>query len=171
MHKLARRADPPGRHRRLSATHAVRAASPADAGYIHALISWFAGRALLPRTLDEVLVHIDSYVVCVDRHDRVCACAALIEYSPSLGEVAAVAVSPDAQGRGLGSLVVRGVEALARQRGIEELFAVSEAAGFFESLGYRRAALDRYPEKVARYAGIRRRGHRIRPKPCFRKAA
>ncbi|MFN8572238.1 MAG: GNAT family N-acetyltransferase [Gemmatimonadaceae bacterium] len=176
MHNLARRSvpqrTPASSHRPgLSVTHAVRAAAGSDVADIHALLSSYSGGELLPRSLDDVALHIDDFVVVVDHHGRVVACASLQEYSPSVGEVAAVAVSPTSQGHGLGTLAVRGVEAVARRRGIDELFAVSRAAGFFESLGYRRAALTRYPEKLARYAELRRRGVATARKPCFRKSA
>ncbi len=177
MHNLAVRSPKTGtlplgpRRTGLSATHAVRSAVLSDVADIHALLSSFTAGELLPRSLDDVTIGIDSYVVVVDRHDRVVACAALQEYSPSVAEVAAVAVSPTSQGHGLGTLAVRGVEGMARRRGVEELFAVSRAAGFFESLGYRRASLARYPEKLARYAELRRRGVDTAKKPCFRKSA
>ncbi len=172
MHRTARRRPTPARSPRphLSATHLVRAATPADASDIHLLVSAHVERgAVLPRTADEVAAAVDHYVVVTDGHDRVVACAALQEYSPSLGEVSSVVVDPDAQGRGLGSMVVRGVEALARRRGIEELFAVTLADGFFASLGYERCAMARYPEKLARYEALARRGVPILPKSCFRK--
>jgi amino-acid N-acetyltransferase len=148
----------------------VRGATIADAADIHLLVSEHVERGvLLPRSADEIAAAVDDYVVVTDGHDRVMACAALQEYSPSLGEVSSVVVSPAAQGRGLGSMAVRGVEAMARRRGIDELFAVTLADGFFAALGYARCALTRYPEKLARYEALTRRGVPILPKSCFRK--
>ncbi|MBV6520243.1 MAG: Amino-acid acetyltransferase [Gemmatimonadaceae bacterium] len=149
----------------------VRPAVPADASDIHALIETFSTTGhLLPRSLDQIRSMIEQYVVVADMHDRVVACAALLEYSPSLAEVGSVAVLSEFQGRGVGTMVVRAVEAMASHRGIDELFAVSTADGFFRSLGYARTALGRYPEKLARYAAS---GHSITTgrKPCFRKIA
>lgn len=156
----------------LSATHVVRAAMSSDAGEIHELVARFAESGLLlPRSADDIAVAIDDYVVVADEHGRVMGCAALHEYSPSLGEVGSVVVAPEAQGRGLGSIAVRGVEGIARRRGIEELFAVSLAEHFFTSLGYARCALARFPEKLARYAQMTRLGLPVVPKSCFRKMA
>ncbi|MCC6318676.1 MAG: GNAT family N-acetyltransferase [Gemmatimonadaceae bacterium] len=174
MHNLASRRRPahprtPTRAH-LSATHAARAARPGDAADIHALIATFVddGR-LLPRALHEVESALDDFVVIVDRHDRVQACAALAEYSPSLAEVSSVAVAPQAQGMGLGSLAVRSVEAVARRRGVVELFALSLAEPFFVSLGYARTHLAAFPEKVARYEALVDRGVSVTPKACFHK--
>jgi amino-acid N-acetyltransferase len=156
----------------LSATHVVRSAMSSDAGEIHELVSRFAEAGLLlPRSADAIAVAIDDYVVVSDQHGRVMGCAALHEYSPSLAEVGSVVVAPEAQGRGLGSIAVRGVEGIARRRGIEELFAVTVADQFFASLGYARCALARFPEKLARYAEMTRLGLPVVPKSCYRKMA
>ncbi|MGQ0647461.1 MAG: GNAT family N-acetyltransferase [Gemmatimonadaceae bacterium] len=142
-----------------------------DSADIHQLVAAHADRGLLlPRTLQEIESAIGDYVVVVDTHGRVQACAALVEYSPSLGEVASVAVSTDVQGRGLGSLAVRSVEEVARRRGVGELFALSLAERFFESLGYDAVPLASFPEKVARYDALAKRGVAIRPKACFRRS-
>lgn len=150
----------------------VRGAVDADAAEIHELVAHHAEAGLvLPRSAEEIAGAIGDYVVVTDRHGRVQACAALLEYSPSLGEVSSVVVSPDAQGQGLGSLAVRGVEAMARRREIDELFAVTLADGFFHALGYERCAIARYPEKLARYEALQARGVPVVPKSCFRKLA
>lgn len=161
---------PPTRRSHLSATHAVRAAMPADAGDIALLVGTFAEEGLLlPRTTEEIEAAIDDFVVVVDRHERVCGCAALHSYSPSLAEVASVAVAREAHGAGLGGLVVRAVEAVARRRGHREVFAVTLADGFFDSLGYDTADLTWYPEKLARYEQLADRGVRVVEKNCVRK--
>lgn len=174
MHKVAvRRAHPrPRRNTKshLSATHFARAAAIGDAADVAGILAQFAEEGqLLPRSLGEIEAAIHDFVVIVDGNDRVLGCAALTEYSPSVAEVGAVAVSRDAQGRGLGSLAVRGVEAMARRRGIPELFAMSRATQFFDSLGYATTSLDRFPEKVARYEALAARGVPIAPKSCFTK--
>jgi amino-acid N-acetyltransferase len=177
VHKVASRRSHPARRPRkpartaLSATHAARVAVPADAADIQQLIAGFVDEGLmLPRSVDEVEAAIDDFVVVVDRHDRVQACAALHEYCPSLAEVTSVAVAREAQGMGLGTLAVRSVEAMARQREVSELFALSLAEPFFDSLGYEPVPLERFPEKVARYEALAERGVAVTPKTCFRKA-
>lgn len=119
--------------------------------------------------MDEIEAAIEDYVVVVDTHERVRGCAALLSYSPSLAEVASVAVDRDAQGRGLGGLLVLGVESIARQRGHREVFAVTLAREFFGSLGYGEADLASYPEKLARYEELSNRGVPVIPKQCVRK--
>ena len=67
-----------------------------------------------------------------------------------MAEVAAIAVSPDAQGLGLGRRIVLAVEALARKRAIPDVFALTLEPRFFEALGYQRVDRARYPEKIRR---------------------
>jgi amino-acid N-acetyltransferase len=148
----------------------VRPARDGDVDDILALIAPHAAvGAMLPRSHEQVVADLPAYVVVCDRLDRVRGCAALYEYSPSLAEVGSVAVAAGARRAGLGSLAVRGVEALARQRGIDELFALSSSQGFFESLGYERTSVARYPEKLARHAALRALGVEIAPRTCYRR--
>ena len=142
-------------------------------GDVHDIVELVAAYAadgrMLPRTTAQIEQDIESYVVVVDEHDRVVACAALYVYSPSLAEIGCVAVREGHQGLGLGTMAVRGAEALARRRAIGELFALTLTDGFFESLGYARTMVDRFPEKLARYRDLTTAGVEIRPKACYHK--
>lgn len=174
MHKAAQSSAPRVKRSttrpHLSATHVVRPAHAGDVAAIHAIVRRYAAQgALLPRTRRDIRAAIEDYVVVVDTHRRVLACAALSGYSPSLAEVSSVAVARSAQGHGLGTMAVRGTEALARERGIVELFAMTTAEAFFESLGYERSSVEQYPEKLARYELLRAAGVDVVERSCYRK--
>jgi N-acetylglutamate synthase-like GNAT family acetyltransferase len=129
----------------------LRRAVPADALPISVLNNRFADEHLmLRRTPQMVELVIHDYVVAVDDHGRIVGCGALKEYSPSVAEVAGIAVSPEMHGRGLGRALVDAVEALAIKRGIHDVFALTLQPAFFESLGYERVDRARYPEKIRR---------------------
>jgi N-acetylglutamate synthase-like GNAT family acetyltransferase len=129
----------------------VRRARLAEARAIAELNNRFADEALmLRRTPESVALAIDDYVVAVTARGAVVGCGALKEYSPSLAEVAAIAVATEAHGRGLGRQIVAAVEALARKRGVRDVFALTLQPAFFEALGYERSDRARYPEKVKR---------------------
>ena len=148
----------------------VRPALLGDVGQIQALVAEYAAEGLmLYRTERQVSALREQYIVATDRNGRILACAALDEYSPSLAEVSSVAVARSSQGRGLGSAVVLGVERMAAQRDIAELFALSLSDEFFLSLGYGLTSIARYPEKLARYDALRDGGVEVRPKRCWRK--
>jgi amino-acid N-acetyltransferase len=174
MHKVARRSESrqPRQTTRphLSATHVVRPAHAGDVAAIHSLVRRYASKgALLPRTRREIHATIADFVVVVDRSRGVVACAALSQYSPALAEVSSVAVARSAQGKGLGTMAVRGVEGLARDRDIAEIFAMTKAESFFESLGYLRSSVAEYPEKLARYEQLRAAGVEVVERSCYRK--
>lgn len=127
----------------------LRPARWSDVDGIVALVNGYAAEAImLYRTPASVRLALHDFVVAVDADDAVVACAALKEYSPSLAEVASVAVARHAHGRGLGRAVVQGVEELARKRGIDQLFALTLTPRFFESTGYRVVDRALYPEKI-----------------------
>ncbi len=152
-----------------AANPVVRTATRADVEQIWELVSCYVTEGLmLPRTIEQITIGIDNYVVAVIG-TGVVACAALEEYSPSLAEVSSVAVSRTEHGKGLGTDVVLGVERLARSRDIGELFALSLSDRFFLSLDYEGTSVSRYPEKLARYEKLMSAGVDIVPKRCFKK--
>jgi amino-acid N-acetyltransferase len=129
----------------------ARKAIVGDVEQIAALVNGFAAEdIMLPRTAPQVLAAIDSYVVVRDVRGRVLACGALREYSPSLAELVSLAVAREAQGRGLGSLVVAAVERLAAKRGFDGVFAHTLSPAFFEASAYVTVDRSLFPEKVAR---------------------
>jgi len=129
----------------------VRRAESRDVARIAALVAtWSDDGILLPRDASEIALAIDDFVVAVDQRQRVAACAALREYSPSLAELTSVAVAREAHGRGLGRLVVAQVERLALARGHASLFAHTVNPAFFDAIGYEKAERARYPEKRGR---------------------
>jgi N-acetylglutamate synthase-like GNAT family acetyltransferase len=129
----------------------VRRARPADAPAISRLNNTFAHEGqMLVRTPEVIALAIDDYVVVQDARGALLACGALKEYSPSVAEVAAIAVSKEAHGRGLGRAIVGAVEELARKRGIFDVFALTLQPEFFAAVGYQRVDRARYPEKIRR---------------------
>ncbi len=129
----------------------IRRARTTEANAIAELNNSFADRNLmLRRTPEMIALAIDDYVVAVDARGRILACGALKEYSPSVAEVAAIAVAPEASGNGLGRAIVREVEALAMKRGIYDVFALTLQPEFFAAIDYVRVDRARYPEKIRR---------------------
>jgi N-acetylglutamate synthase-like GNAT family acetyltransferase len=135
----------------MTADVGIRRARSSDAAAIAELIAVFAAEALmLKRTPDMVELAIDDYVVAVNGRGQLLACGALKEYSPSIAEIAAIAVSREAHGGGLGKAIVNAVEALALKRGIFDVFALTLQPAFFAAIGYQRVDRARYPEKIRR---------------------
>ena len=135
----------------MTANVVIRKARPEDARAVADLIAGFADEALmLRRTPESIELTIDDYVVGVDARGRIVGCGALKEYSPSVAEIAAIAVSRDVHGCGVGRAIVDAVEALACKRDIYDVFALTLQPQFFAAIGYERVDRARYPEKIRR---------------------
>lgn len=129
----------------------IRPARAGDVDGIVALVNGYAAESvMLWRTRDSVRQALADFIVGVDVAGQVVACGALKEYSPSVAEVASVAVARAAHGRGVGTRIVEAVERLARKRGIAELFALTLTPKFFEAAGYAVVDRARFPEKIRR---------------------
>ena len=135
----------------MATAFTIRRARTGDAEAIARLISIFAAEALmLRRTPAMVELAIDDYVVATTERGEIVGCGALKEYSPSVAEVAAIAVSRDVHGCGVGRAIVNAVEQLANKRGIYDVFALTLQPEFFSAIGYQRVDRARYPEKIRR---------------------
>ena len=65
------------------------------------------------------------------------------------GLLRSVAVEPEKRGEGIGAALCRGLEAMARQQGIETLYLLTTAAtAFFETQGYVRIDRNEPPESI-----------------------
>jgi amino-acid N-acetyltransferase len=151
----------PGRKRRASSGRALKAAQPqiairpataADAPALHALIAAHLeeGR-LLPRTLDELVVHAPRFVVAVDTtsDDRVVGCAELAPLSQAVAEVRSLVVGRDARRHGLGVRMVEDLAARARRDGFTRLCAFAHDPAFFVRRGFSIVPHTWVPEKIA----------------------
>jgi len=135
----------------MHSEYTIRKARPGDGEENAHLIADFAAEALmLRRTPEMVELAIDDYVVATDSRGGIVGCGALKEYSPSVAEVAAIAVSRDVHGCGVGRAIVAAVERLAAKRGIFDVFALTLQPAFFSAIGYHRVDRARYPEKIRR---------------------
>ena len=115
---------------------ALRAATPTQAAKLHALISanQEEGR-LLPRTLDELGVHAERFVVAT-RGRKIVGCAELAPLSPHVAEVRSLAVDSTARHLGVGTMIVEELRRQARRKGFEKLCAFTHRPGYFIQLGF-----------------------------------
>lgn len=148
----------------------VHHAEATDIPAIVALNNLYAPDGLtLTRSEAFVTSHLQDYQVIRAADGSILGQVALDEYSPSLVELVSLAVAPDAQGRGLGQRLIVAAEQLARERGHQELFAISLAEPLFLRMGWTLTSIEIYPEKIARYRSISRSELSIGRKFCFTK--
>jgi amino-acid N-acetyltransferase len=125
----------------VSGRAAVRRARPDDAVAIHALITRYAGQALLlPRPIEDVYARIRDFWVATEGPEIV-GCAALRIWWHDLAEVRSLAVAENAGGSGHGSRLVEAVAAEANRYGVHVLFALTRIEPWFTSHGF--TAVDR----------------------------
>lgn len=131
----------------------VRKAIILDIKAIHQLLGIYAKQnLLLPRSLSEIYEHMRDYFVLVkndkagaDPIDGVCALGICWE---DLGEIRSLAVAPDLQGRGHGSLLVEACLEEARSLGLKTCFALTYVPGFFLKLGFSEVKKSILPHKI-----------------------
>lgn len=133
----------------MSETLTVRKAEIGDAQAIHDLINLYAQRGeMLPRTMGEVFENLRDFFVVRSSSEELAGCVALHILWNDIAEVKSLAVSEQAQSRGLGSLLVNTAVDEARDIGLERVFALTYRPAFFERLGFVQADVMTLPRKV-----------------------
>ena len=120
----------------IAARVIVRPAIETDLTAISQLIApYVAEGLLLERTYDELDEWKGSFFVA-ELDGRVVGCAALEVYSRKLAEIRSLAVAKDAQGLGIGKLLVTACVRLAQERNILEVMAITASEEFFKTCGF-----------------------------------
>jgi amino-acid N-acetyltransferase len=115
---------------------ALRSGETAHARRLHALISANLEEGhLLPRTLGNLTVHADRFVVAT-RGPRVVGCAELAPLSPMVAEVRSLAVDRTERNSGIGRQLVEELRRRARREGYEKLCAFTHSPAYFIQMGF-----------------------------------
>jgi amino-acid N-acetyltransferase len=114
----------------------LRTAETREAKKLYALIQANLEEGhLLPRTLGELSVHANRFVVAVKGRSIV-GCAELAPLSPTVAEVRSLAVDASARGGRVGVMIVDELRRRARREGFERLCAFTHAPGYFTNMGF-----------------------------------
>ncbi|MDI6852438.1 MAG: N-acetyltransferase [Deltaproteobacteria bacterium] len=103
---------------------------------------------ILPRTLANLYSQMRDYSVYREDEGPIIAVAALHVSWDDLGEIRSLVVSPDFQGRGLGSQMVRNCLEEARQLGLRKVFVLTASPNYFERFGFRPFPREQLPPIV-----------------------
>jgi amino-acid N-acetyltransferase len=127
-------------------------ATAMDVDAITSLINSMAftkdGGDLLPRSREAVAMAVPDFYVVHDEEGSLLGCVSLATMGSGLAEVRSLAVSPAAQGRGLGRVLMAACVEEALERGFDTLFALTRKPEFFLKHGFRHAEVLYFPKKV-----------------------
>ena len=119
-----------------SAPIMLRPATASDARKLHAIVMANLEEGhLLPRTLGELTVHAERFVVAV-RSRRIVGCAELAPLSPQVAEVRSLAVDTRDRSSGIGTMLVDELRRRARRDGYDKLCAFTHTPGYFIRMGF-----------------------------------
>jgi amino-acid N-acetyltransferase len=114
----------------------LRSAAASDAANLHAIICANLEEGhLLPRSLGELRVHAERFVVAV-RGRRIAGCAELAPLSPHVAEVRSLAVAARERRTGIGTMLVDELRRRAHREGYEKLCAFTHTPGYFIRMGF-----------------------------------
>ncbi len=127
----------------------IRPARVGDVPVLCDLIRTFADRKLMiRRSLGELYESIREFLVATDDDGKILGCAALHVFWDDLAELKCLAVSEDAQGRGVGRKLVDACWKAARELEIPQVFTLTYVAEFFEKCGYAQIEKSELPHKI-----------------------
>jgi len=105
---------------------------------------------LLRRTQEDIREKKEDYAV-FEIDGQIHACGALHDWGENQGEIAALATDPDYADLGMGRRIVRYLIDKAKKQGFKRVFVLTTRThDWFESLGFREAAVETLPEKKRR---------------------
>ena len=117
---------------------------------IQRLVNDYAAQGvMLPRSLHSIYGQLRDHLVVVEE-GRILGCVALSIVWEDLAEIRSLAVTKDAQGRGLGRALVAETIADARRLGIKRVFVLTFVEDFFRGLGFRTVEKAELPHKIWR---------------------
>jgi len=129
-------------------SHTIRKARLQDVKSMQGLINQFAREgSMLSRSLSEMYDNIRDFHVC-EVDGRLVGVSALHVVWEDLAEIKSLAVVPNLQGQGLGSLLARASLDDAKEMRVRQVFTLTDKEGFFEKIGFHLVDKSILPQKV-----------------------
>ena len=127
----------------------IRKAEMGDVKTAHRLINQFAEKfQMIPRSLNDLYENLRDLIVCEEngKVEGVCALHVLWE---DLAEIRSLAVSKEAQKKGVGKRLVKKALKDAKGLGIKKVFALTYYPDYFiKSFGFREIDKAELPHKI-----------------------
>lgn len=94
-----------------------------------------AAKHILPRSAGEI-EHLMKHAFIARSKRKIVGFSAVEIYSRKLAEIQCLAVDPDFQDIGIGRALVKLCVALAKEKGVQEVMAISASENLFRSCGF-----------------------------------
>jgi N-acetylglutamate synthase-like GNAT family acetyltransferase len=104
---------------------------------------------MLPRRTEEIQARLGDWLIA-EEHGQVIGCVSLVAFNQRLCEIRSLAVSPTCRGRGIGGDLIAAALEMARERGMQQVLALTRAVPVFERMGFQRDFVSNFPDKVWR---------------------
>lgn len=127
----------------------IRNATMGDVKQIHTLLNYFANKGLLlGRSYSALYDQLRDFKVYADKDDKLIGVCALHIIWENLAEIRSLAVSEDAQGKGIGVQLVRACLEEAAEFEIDKVFTLTYQTGFFRKQGFNDVDKSDLPHKI-----------------------
>ncbi|MDR3564446.1 MAG: N-acetyltransferase [Negativicutes bacterium] len=119
-----------------------------DVEAIHKLINDYADQGLmLPRSRNVIYETLRDMILA-EEGGVVVGIGGLHLIWDELAEIRALAIKPEAAGKGIGAQIVEKLTTEARELGVKTLFALTYQTGFFVKQGFHEIPKEKLPHKV-----------------------
>ena len=126
----------------------IRKANIQDVDHIRKLVNYHADKGdMLPRSLGDTYDNIRDFFI-YEEDGVMLGCCALHVTWVELAEIRSLAVADDAQGKGVGIVLLKACLEDARRLAIQKVFALTYVPPFFEKNGFRQIDKGELPHKV-----------------------
>lgn len=134
----------------MQAVITCRQAKLEDVSQLFELIDEYSKKGImLPRSRAMLERQIGDFIIA-EAEGAVVGCGSLCKLGDELVEIRSLGISDGYKGRGLGSMLVKQLEEMARNRSLPRIMALTYEVSFFLKNGYHVVEKDIFPEKVWR---------------------
>jgi len=126
----------------------IKKAKISDIRQIHKFVNEFARKEeMLPRSLNDLYENMRDIYIYEDKGKMKGVCALHVLWE-DLAEIRSLAVSKDAQGKGVGRRLLKVCLKEAKQLGLKRVFALTYQPEFFRKAGFKDVDKTKLPQKI-----------------------
>lgn len=126
----------------------IRRAKVDDINGVQKLVNSFAKRhKMIPRSLNDLYDNIRDILVCEEKGKLLGTLSLHVSWE-DLAEIRSLAVVRSAQGKGIGSKMVKAALDDARELGVKRVFSLTYVPEFFRALGFKDIDKAKLPNKI-----------------------